>query len=119
MNLGGPLGGVNLGGVNQQANYQLQSQLQQQQLLQQLGHFVNGGWPVGSSTPPHTPPTMQITGQQFLVWCSGEVRQCDTKDQAEATAGTLAHQHQSDAFVLAPVLRVAPKRDVVTTPIAL
>ena len=35
--------------------------------------------------------------------------------QAKAKAAELAHKHQQDAYILKPVIKVAPKRDVVET----
>lgn len=60
-----------------------------------------------------------ITGKQYVVVCNGRVEYEDDKGKAQATAERLAHANQQDAFILKPVSRTAPKRDVVTTEIKL
>jgi hypothetical protein len=60
-----------------------------------------------------------ISGKQFVVVCNGRVEYADDKIKAGEAAERLAHANQQDAFVLAPISRTAPKRDVVTTAIKL
>ena len=64
-------------------------------------------------------PTVKVTGKQFIVSCNGNIEYADTMEAAQSAAEKLAHQHQTEAFILKPVSKVAPKRDVVTTPITL
>ena len=63
---------------------------------------------------PKPPIQLWLTGHEYLVWCNGqyELYDASAKDEAQAAATKLAHRHQSEAFIFAPMLRVAPKRDV-------
>lgn len=64
-------------------------------------------------------PPVVVSGKQFVVVCNGRVEYEDDKAKAQATAERLAHANQQDAFILKPISRTAPKRDVVTTEIKL
>lgn len=77
----------------------------------QLSHFV--------TSPRHKEPKVQVNGKQFIVVSNGFVEYADTRDAANAAAERLAHANQADAYILAPIAKTAPKRDVVTTEIAL
>lgn len=60
---------------------------------------------------------MAYAGNRYLVVCNGQVHELPaaaTLEAAQEKAEQLAHQHQSEAFILKPVRKVAPKRDVVT-----
>lgn len=57
-------------------------------------------------------------GNRFLVVCDGKITELPdgaTVDNAQNVAEMLAHKHQSEAFILKPIRKVAPKRDVTTT----
>lgn len=58
---------------------------------------------------------IRMDGRKPLVVCNGVVQEADTMDLAVKLAEELAHQKNTNAFVLKPVKQVAPKRDVVTT----
>jgi hypothetical protein len=55
------------------------------------------------------------SGNKPIVICAGLVEECKDLDAAQAKAEELAHQKSADAYILKPIKRVAPKRDVVTT----
>lgn len=89
------------------------------------GQLCQRGW--YNSTSPITlssPPLQQLlgsimyAGNRFLVVCNGQVTELAynaTVEQAQDKAEELAHKHQSEAFILKPIRKVAPKRDVTTT----
>lgn len=54
-------------------------------------------------------------GSKPVVICRGVVTEAKTMEEAQTLAESVAHQHSADAYILKPVKRVAPKRDVVTT----
>lgn len=56
-----------------------------------------------------------MTGSKPLVVCAGLVVECADETHALAVAEEQAHKNQCDAFILRPVKKVAPKRDVVVT----
>lgn len=56
-----------------------------------------------------------MTGSKPIVVCNGQHQEAKDLGDAQAIAERLAHQHQADAYILKPVKKVAPKRDVVTT----
>jgi hypothetical protein len=56
-----------------------------------------------------------LSGNKPIVVCNGQSVECKDLAEAQAKAEELAHKHGCDAFVLKPVKKVAPKRDVVTT----
>ena len=56
-----------------------------------------------------------ITGDKPLVVCGAETVSCKDMDEAQVKAEELAHKHSQNAYILKPVRKVAPKRDVVTT----
>ncbi len=60
----------------------------------------------------------QMTGDKPIVVCAGKMEEAKTMELAQSAAERLAHQHQADAYILKPVRKVAPKRDVVTTELA-
>lgn len=70
---------------------------------------------LGSSTftIPKAAPTMD--GTKYTVICASDYAQFDTIEQAQAKAEALAHQKSADAYILKPIKKVSPKRDVVTT----
>lgn len=58
------------------------------------------------------------SGNRYLIVCNGQVTELPanaTVEQAQDKAEELAHKHQSEAFILKPIRKVAPKRDVTTT----
>lgn len=57
----------------------------------------------------------QMSGNKPIVVCNGQAQEAKDLTEAQALAERLAHQHQADAYILKPVKKVAPKRDVVTT----
>lgn len=57
----------------------------------------------------------QMSGNKPIVVCNGQATEAKDLTEAQALAERLAHQHQADAYILKPVKKVAPKRDVVTT----
>lgn len=54
-------------------------------------------------------------GTKPVVICRGVVEEAKDMDAAQALAESKAHELSADAYILKPVKRVAPKRDVVTT----
>ncbi len=85
------------------------------------GNFIVGGH-LGQQfqTVPstHYPGPTMYSGNRYIVICAGSITELPegaTFEAATEKAESLAHQHQSEAFVLKPVRKVAPKRDVVTT----
>lgn len=56
-----------------------------------------------------------MSGNKPIVVCAGCVQEADDMDKAQALAESLAHSKGADAYILKPVKKVAPKRDVVTT----
>jgi len=54
-------------------------------------------------------------GSKPVVICRGVAEEAKDMDAAQALAEAKAHEHSADAYILKPVKRVAPKRDVVTT----
>lgn len=56
-----------------------------------------------------------MTGTNPVVICNGQHVECDDLDKAQSKAEQLAHQHNTDAYILRPIKKVAPKRDTVTT----
>lgn len=57
-------------------------------------------------------------GTKPVVICRGSVEEAKDMDAAQALAESKAHQMSADAYILKPIRRVAPKRDVVTTDLA-
>jgi hypothetical protein len=55
------------------------------------------------------------SGNKPIVICGGQIEECKDLDAAQLKAEELAHQKSADAYILKPIKRVAPKRDVVTT----
>ena len=47
--------------------------------------------------------------------CGSDIKECKDLDEAQSTAESLAHKNSTDAYILKPIKKVAPKRDVVTT----
>lgn len=71
----------------------------------------------GTITIPNFNQSM-YNGNRLLIVCNGQVTELPeaaTLDLAQSQAESLAHKHQSEAYILKPVRKVAPKRDVVTT----
>lgn len=56
-----------------------------------------------------------MSGTKPIVICNGTTTEAKDQADAQAIAERLAHQHQADAYILRPIKKVAPKRDVVTT----
>ncbi len=56
-----------------------------------------------------------ISGDKPLVVCGTETVTCKDMDEAQAKAEELAHKLSQTAYILKPIRKVAPKRDVVTT----
>lgn len=56
-----------------------------------------------------------MSGSKPIVICNGTSTEAKDMADAQAVAERLAHQHQADAYILKPIKKVAPKRDVVTT----
>ena len=56
-----------------------------------------------------------MTGSKPIVVCNGQTIECDDLKAAQAKAEELAHKHGCDAFILKPIKKVSPKRDVTTT----
>jgi hypothetical protein len=56
-----------------------------------------------------------MDGRKPIVVCGGEAKEAADMDAAQALAEGLAHSKGADAYILKPVKKVAPKRDVVTT----
>jgi hypothetical protein len=54
-------------------------------------------------------------GTKPVVICGGEIKEAKDLEQAQAYAEELAHSKSANAYILKPVRRVSPKRDVVTT----
>lgn len=57
------------------------------------------------------------SGNKPVVICNGQVHEADDLKKAQEKAEQLAHQSQAEAYILKPVKKVAPKREVVTTDI--
>jgi hypothetical protein len=62
----------------------------------------------------------RMHGDRYVVICDGKAHEVNEAGeaglkQAKENAEALAHKCQSPAYILKPVLKVAPKRDVVTT----
>lgn len=57
----------------------------------------------------------RMSGNKPIVVCGSEVKEAKDMDDAQAIAESLAHKSGADAYILKPVKKVAPKRDVVTT----
>lgn len=62
-----------------------------------------------------TGANVNYSGSKPLVVCNGSVYEAKDLEEAQSKAEQLAHQHQADAFILKPVKKVSPKREVVTT----
>lgn len=60
----------------------------------------------------------KMSGNKPIVVCGGEQREAKDMDEAQQIAESLAHSKSADAYILKPVKKVAPKRDVVTTDLA-
>lgn len=58
------------------------------------------------------------SGSKPVVVCGGAVTEAKDMDEAQAIAEREAHAKSTDAYILKPVRKVAPKRDVVTTELA-
>lgn len=56
-----------------------------------------------------------LSGNKPVVVCGGEVKEAKDLDEAQGIAESVAHSKSADAYVLKPVRKVSPKRDVVTT----
>lgn len=54
-------------------------------------------------------------GTKPIVVCGGSVTEAKDLDDAQRIAEEQAHQKSANAYILKPIKRVAPKRDVVTT----
>lgn len=103
--------------INQHPNY-----------VGQLGNISNG-WPSGwqqsniDAQRHHFLQAMQAnkeqstvpTGTKPVVICGSKTIEAKDLDDAQAIAEREAHAQGTDAYVLKPVRKVAPKRDVVTT----
>ena len=77
--------------------------------------FVYDG---GCATITSFKVSVQYSGTRFVVICNGAAHEMPvdaTLEQATAKAEALAFQHSTEAYILKPVRKVAPKRDVVTT----
>lgn len=79
---------------------------------QALAAYINNFKYVQSQPKEQTP---MIDGSKPLVICGGNYVTCEDMEHAQRRAEELAHQHSADAYILKPVKKVAPKRDVVTT----
>jgi hypothetical protein len=55
------------------------------------------------------------TGTKPVVVCGSVIVEADSLDKAQEKAEELAHQHQTAAYILKPITKVSPKREVVTT----
>lgn len=55
------------------------------------------------------------SGSKPVVVSNGVVVEAKDLDEAQSTAEALAHKNQGDAFILKPVKKVSPKREVITT----
>lgn len=59
--------------------------------------------------------TKRMCGSKPVVICNGQSTECKDLTEAQSKAEELAHKHGCDAFILKPIKKVAPKRDVTTT----
>lgn len=57
----------------------------------------------------------RMCGTKPIVVCGGEQREAKDMEDAQAIAESLAHSKSADAYILKPVRKVAPKRDIVST----
>ena len=78
--------------------------------------FLNR-WQNAQNSPTISLPrsTTHMSGNKPVVICNGTSHECKDMDEAQAKAEALAHQHSADAYILKPIKKIAPKRDVVTT----
>jgi len=53
-------------------------------------------------------------GTKPIVICCGGVTEAKDMDEAQRIAESQAHSKSADAYILKPVKRIAPKREVVT-----
>ena len=63
-------------------------------------------------------PPMALNNNRILIVANGQVTEMPedaTLKAATEKAEQLAHQFQCEAYILKPVRKVAPKRDVITT----
>ncbi len=70
---------------------------------------------IGSYTGASTP---MADGTKPVVVCGGTLEEAKDMDAAQSRAEELAHQKSATAYILKPVKKVSPKREVVTTDIA-
>ncbi len=82
--------------------------LMQQNALQQSSPLTTIGQLLGAVSMP------TFDGSKPIVVCGGEAKEAKDMDAAQALAESLAHSKSADAYILKPVRKVAPKRDVVT-----
>lgn len=73
--------------------------------------------------PPRTQTVSQgaqklADGTKPVVICGGVVTEVKDMTEAQAVAESQAHSKSADAYILKPVRKVAPKRDVVSTDLA-
>src|SRR5262249_29642397 len=54
-------------------------------------------------------------GTKPVVICAGNVEEAKDMDDAQRKAEAAAHQKSADAYILKPVRRISPKREVVST----
>lgn len=58
---------------------------------------------------------MVFSGDKPVVICGGVAKEAKGLVEAQAFAESMAHAQNADAYILKPVKKVSPKRDVVTT----
>ncbi len=82
------------------------------------------GWSAYQSVPTITigsypgVSTPMADGTKPVVVCGGTLEEANDMDAAQSRAEELAHQKSATAYILKPVKKVSPKREVVTTDIA-
>ncbi len=70
---------------------------------------------IGSYTGASTP---MADGTKPVVVCGGTLEEVKDMDAAQSRAEEFAHQKSATAYILKPVKKVSPKREVVTTDIS-
>lgn len=63
------------------------------------------------------PQELSMDGSKPVVVCNGGSVEAKDMDDAQAKAEELANKHSATAYILKPVKKVSPKREVVTSDI--
>jgi hypothetical protein len=83
--------------------------------LGNAGPHVQVAQQIAQALTGHNRSEKMPDGKRPIVICRGVCEEAKDMEAAQSLAEAKAHEMNADAYILKPVKRVAPKRDVVTT----